>query len=193
LDRRLLFTAVAASEIVSIEWGGQQIEMVRGKWIVGLIDPGSTYDDQSGHWTFHGVFSRDTNPTPSLDAALDSAEAIGVEFGRYLGSEDAFLITVPDGVTYEQLLDALDDIPDFRYVEPNGIMRAMPVGEVNPTAPAADEPATRAQEPTEPGEFAMSPDSFGKDEVRDGSSTWDAFNAGDGDDLLSEPSPDALY
>ena len=47
---------------------------------------------------------------------------------------------------------------------------------------------------TEPSEFTLSRGTFSKTSVRGGGgSTWDAFNANDGDDLLGEPSPDALY
>ena len=57
---RTTFPSGEPSAVVIYEWAGQQIEMRRGEWIVGLVNPGSTYDEDTGYWRFNGIPSRAT-------------------------------------------------------------------------------------------------------------------------------------
>jgi hypothetical protein len=188
--RRLL---ADASGIVKIEWRGQEIEMRQGEWIVALTRPDPTYDEDTERWTYDLVPSRSTTPTESLDSALDAAKEIGVEFKKYLGLEDLFLVKVPDDVSYQQLLAVIDDVPGFEYMEPNGIMRSgdmtgvprvSPEEETTPTPEASEPDVTEAQEQAAPSTFVMPSKTFSDDRV--GSGVWAALDAGGDDDLLNK-------
>jgi hypothetical protein len=119
LEARRVMSDAAA--IVSIDWQGQTIQMVQGEWIVSLTYPGSSIDEETGELVFNGVSSYSTTANPALDSALAEARNLGIEFERYLGSETFFLVKVPDAVSFDELNDALQHVPEFQVVEPNAV------------------------------------------------------------------------
>ncbi|HYO11381.1 MAG TPA: hypothetical protein VER17_20620 [Tepidisphaeraceae bacterium] len=108
LEPRRLCAADAA--VVPVAWDGEATMMRRGEWIVALT---------AGESALTGPYTRSTSPSPELGAALGPVGAIGVRFTRYLGSQNVFLIEVPDAVGHQQLHNAFGALPGFTSVEPN--------------------------------------------------------------------------
>ncbi|HEV2295352.1 MAG TPA: hypothetical protein VGR35_15985 [Tepidisphaeraceae bacterium] len=165
--------------------------MVQGEWIVALTRPDDTFNEETGRWEFNVIHNRGTTPSESLAPALEAALEMGIKFKGYIGSEDAFVVKVPDGMSYQQLLDVMDDLPEFQYVEPNGIMRGaalpflpdVPPEEAKTEEPIADKPDVTNQPAVNrfvmPARSAFSQDRIGSTTALDADDDDD-----DDDDLL---------
>ncbi|HZL91929.1 MAG TPA: S8 family serine peptidase [Pirellulaceae bacterium] len=106
-DRALLHAAAGtdaadAGAIGHINWHGQSAHVVKGEWIA----------------RFDGVSGTPTAQVATLNRQL-AGSSIHIQASRHLGLDGMVLIKAPSALSYHDLAGVLDDVPGFRYVQPN--------------------------------------------------------------------------
>jgi subtilisin family serine protease len=97
--------------VVTLDWRGSRIEARSGQWILGL---GGDSDLVKGKAAAAQV--------QALRHRLgDGGSPAAVE--KQLGRDGQFLLQVPDGLGYEQLLASTRNLPGFQYLEPNAVIK----------------------------------------------------------------------
>jgi subtilisin family serine protease len=105
LESRTLLAAnpvdpVDAFDTRRITWMGEPADAIVGQYLVQL-------DGMSG------------TPQQQTDAARRLLERDGVQVQRHLGADGSFLLRTPDELTIDAIQQALADVPQVRFVEPD--------------------------------------------------------------------------
>lgn len=117
-----MLAAVAAADLVEIDWKGQRIQAVEGQWIVNFQRPTPTVS-RFGDVTLNDVFTGAEQPNAKTRPAVQALAALGVTFERYLGVEHSFLVQTPRGVGAVALGNVLKALPGFDSIEPDAVIR----------------------------------------------------------------------
>jgi subtilisin family serine protease len=108
LESRAMLHAAAGTDaadegaIGHIQWHGQGAHVVKGEWIA----------------RFDGVSGTPTAQVATLNRQF-AGSSIHIQANRHLGLDGMVLIKAPGALSYQELVGVLDDVPGFRYVQPN--------------------------------------------------------------------------
>lgn len=116
---------LAAEQHLALISGDEQTSYaVPGEWIVSLKRNAAIFSPDGELVDLNIEWAGPTTPVaPELLAYLDKS-GLGLEFEQYLGTKDAFLISAPVDLTYQQIEAALKGLDQFETVEPNGVVWA---------------------------------------------------------------------
>ena len=103
----LLSSMVASGQAVATTWQGHSTYMVPGHWIVSAS--GVTDGANMLRARMLASDAQDANDPGTPDVVI----------GEALGSDGLFRLEAPPSATYEQVLQAVDGMPGFEYVEPD--------------------------------------------------------------------------
>ena len=109
-----------ANGISSMTWQGKQTYVRKGEWIVSLETPEPTYGPDGELISLNVKWAGRDRRAPEIQAVLDKTGS-GLNFERYLGSEDVFLVTAPAQVTGNEVSTALRALNGVQQVSPNVI------------------------------------------------------------------------
>lgn len=111
--------ALMATTVATVDWNGQKVNAVAGEWIVSLKAPEPTRDVNGEILKFNDKVAVGSRPDGTISDAIGKVNAIGIQFGEYLGLQSVFTVKTSADTSFDAVNAALKAFPGFVSVEPN--------------------------------------------------------------------------
>ncbi|MHC4562200.1 MAG: S8 family serine peptidase [Planctomycetota bacterium] len=134
LEQRLLLDGTTGNDLISellssgdavaMEWNGEQVYATPDQWILsvdGLGGSGPAQLTATQEFIDATLSTLSGQPAPLGEGASDPLQ---ITVTRQLGDDGLLLLETSASAEYEQVLDVVDDMPGFQYIEPDFLLWA---------------------------------------------------------------------